>query len=104
MELLRDLLHAESPFTVEGFGGQGSRLSLPGEPSRAPAEAATRTRRGQARVGPLADEVALELGQRPKHMEHQFATARRGIQVFLETLETNATLREVGDHLDEMAE
>jgi hypothetical protein len=104
IKLLRDLLHAELPLTVKGFGGQGGRLSLPGEPSRAPAEAAPRARRGQARVGPLANEVALELGQRPKHMEHQFATARRGVEVFLETLETNATLREVGDHLDEMAE
>ena len=55
-------------------------------------------------MGPLADEVALELGQRPKHMEHQFATARRGVEVFLETLEPDATLREVADHLDEMAE
>ena len=104
IEFLRDLLHTELPLTIEGFGGQGGRLSLPGEPSRTPAEAATRARRGQSRLGPLPDEVALELGQRPKHMEHQFATARRGVEVFLETLETDATLREVRDHLDEMAE
>jgi hypothetical protein len=104
LELLRNLLHTELPLTVEGFGGQGGRLSLPGEPAWPPTEAATRARRGQARLRPLPDEVALELGQRPKHVEHQCATARCGIEVFLETLEADATLREVGDHLDEMAE
>src|SRR5262245_15710999 len=104
MKLLCDLLHAELPLTVEGFSGQGGRLGLPRQPARAPTEAATCARRGQARLGPLADEVALKLGQRPKHVEHQFTTARRGVEVFLETLETDATLREVADHLDKMAE
>src|SRR5262249_50212587 len=41
LELLRDLLHAELPLTVQGFRGQGGRLSLPGESPRAPAEATT---------------------------------------------------------------
>jgi hypothetical protein len=103
MEFLRDLLHTEVPLTVEGVGGQGRGLGLPGEPSRASAEAAPRARRGQARLGALADEIALELGQRPKHVEHQFATARCGVEVFLKTLEPDAALREVADHLDEMA-
>jgi hypothetical protein len=62
LELLHDLLDAEVPLTVEGFHGQGGRLGLPGESPRAPADAATGARRGQARVGPLPGEVALELG------------------------------------------
>jgi hypothetical protein len=104
LELRRNLLHTELALTVEGVGGQGGRLGLPRQSARAASAAATGARRDQARLGPLADEVALELGQRPKHMEHQFAGARRRIELFLKTLQANAALRQVRDHFDEMAQ
>ncbi len=103
-EFLRDLGHTQLPLAIEGVSGQGSCLGLPGESSRTPAEAATRSCRGQSRMGPLPDEVALELGQRSKHVEHQFPGARRRIELFLEALKANAALRQVRDDLDEMAQ
>ncbi len=46
-----------------------------------------RPRRGQPRGGALADEVALELGQRREDVEDEFATGGRGVDVLLQALE-----------------
>jgi hypothetical protein len=55
-------------------------------------------------VGTLPNEITLELRQRPKHVKHQFATARGRIKALLETLEADTPLRQVRNDLDEMAE
>ena len=104
VELRRNLAHTELALAVQGLGGQGGGFRLRREPARASAETATGPRCHEPRLRPLPDEVALELLQRPKQVKDQLAATGRGIKVFLETLEANAPLRQVGDDLDEMAE
>src|SRR3954454_15123132 len=54
---------------------------------RPPAEPAPRPRRTQPGLGTLADEVALELGERPEHVEDQPAAARGGVERLLQAPE-----------------
>jgi hypothetical protein len=93
VELQRNLAHTELPLAIQGLRGQRRGFRLPGEPARAATTAATGPCGHEPRVGALPNEVTLELRQRPKHVKHQFPTARGRIQVLLETLEADAPLR-----------
>jgi hypothetical protein len=46
---------------------------------------------GQSCICPFTNQVTLKLGQRGKDMEDQLATRGRGIELFLQTSETDST-------------
>jgi hypothetical protein len=53
-------------------------------------------------MGPLPDQVTLELGQRPKDMEDQLAPWGGRVDLLRQTLEANAALRERRHDLDQV--
>ena len=57
----------------------------------------------QPRVGPLTDEVALELGEGSEDVEDEFAPARGGVDVLGQGAEPHPTLGEVLYDRDQMA-
>lgn len=58
----------------------------------------------ESRFRALANQVALELGERPKDVKHQTAARRRRIDRFLKALEADARLFQLGQKLDQMLE
>jgi len=48
-------------------------------------------------VGSLPDEVTLELSERPEDVEHELAAAGRGVDLFLQGPEANASLLQLFD-------
>jgi hypothetical protein len=59
---------------------------------------------GQPRAGAFADQVAFELGQGGKDVEHELAAGGGGIDRLLETAEPDPTLGELGDGVDQVAQ
>src|SRR3954469_14236937 len=59
------------------------------EQLRPAAEPSARPGCGQARLGALTDEVALELGEGAEHMEDQPAAARGGVERLLQAPEAD---------------
>src|SRR5258708_18421494 len=57
----------------------------------APANASAGTRGRQSCLGTFANEIALELSERPEDVEDQLPRARRRIDAFGQTLEANFT-------------
>jgi hypothetical protein len=55
-------------------------------------------------VGPLPDEITLELSQCPEDVEHELATAGRGIDLLLQRPKANTPLLQLSDGLDQMCE
>ena len=55
-------------------------------------------------MGPLADQVALELGQRPEDVEDQLAAGGRGVDRLLERPGSPAPGLEVAQGLDQVRE
>lgn len=54
-------------------------------------------------VGALADQIALELGQRAEDVEHQHPARSCGIDVFGELAEPDTPRRQLADFFDQMA-
>jgi hypothetical protein len=69
-----------------------------------PAPLAACSGRVEPGPGPLADEVPLELGQGGKDMEDQLAAAGGGVDALPEAPESDPSLPESGERLDEVAE
>jgi hypothetical protein len=55
--------------------------------------------RGESRVGALADQIALELGQGPEEMEDELAARRGGVDLLGQTLEPDPPLRQLRANL-----
>jgi hypothetical protein len=66
--------------------------------------AAAGPRGGQARVGALADQVALELGQRGKDVEHELAAGGGGGHRLLQAAEPDTPVGERSDGVDQVAQ
>jgi len=73
-----------------------------GELPRPAATSSPGPRRRHSRMGAFADEIPLELSQRPEDMEDQLPSGGGGINLFGERLEANPPLRQGGDDLDQM--
>ncbi len=58
---------------------------------------------GEAGTGPLADQVALELGERSEEVEDQLAAGRGAVNVLLETAEADPTALQFSDNIKEVA-
>jgi len=71
---------------------------------RSTAAAAALARRLQPGQGSVADQVALELGQRPEQVEHQPSTRGRRVDRLLERPEPDAPLVEVAQRPTEAVE
>ena len=61
-------------------------------------------RRRQAREGAFSDELTLELGQGPEHVEDQPTTGGAGVDRLREAHERHPTSLQVPDALDEVLE
>ena len=59
---------------------------------------------GEAGPGPLPDQFALELGQRPENMEHKLAAGRRGIDLLGKALEPDFAFLKYRHQLDEVGQ
>src|SRR5262245_7881320 len=57
-------------------------------------------RRGEAREGPLPDDIPLELGQGPKDVEDELPAAGRRVDGLLQALEAHPAVAQIGDRLD----
>ena len=90
------------PAVVER-AGQRQLLGI-GQLLRPPAESPPRPRRGEPGVGPLPDQVALELGQRPEDVEDELAARGGGVDLLGQALEADPPLRQRGHHLDQVLE
>src|SRR4051812_2401630 len=55
-------------------------------------------------MGPLPDEVPLELGQCAEDVKNQLAAAGRGIDLLLQGAEANPALLQLFDRVDEVGE
>lgn len=64
--------------------------------------AAALARSAQARLGALADQIALELRQGAEDVEHQHASRRGGVDVLGERAEPDASGRHLADLLDQV--
>ena len=60
--------------------------------------------RGQAGGGALAEQVALELGQRPEQVEHQSAAGRGGVELLTEAAEADPPALQVADDVEQVAQ
>src|SRR5260221_11809630 len=96
LERVTNLLHWPTPVVVELFG---ERHFLGIEPLslRSAAEPPTGSRGLQPSVGAFSDNFPLELGQGPEDMEDELAAGGRGVDVFLQALETNSSFTQVRD-------
>jgi hypothetical protein len=61
-------------------------------------------RRGQPSPRPLADQFALELGQRPEDVEDQLPATRRRVDLLRQALEADPRLCQGIEQLDEIRE
>src|SRR3990172_3225401 len=59
--------------------------------------------RGEPGHGALADEIPLELSERPEDVEDQLSGAGGGVDVLVEGTETDAARLELANNLDEVA-
>jgi hypothetical protein len=59
-------------------------------------------RRGEAREGPLPDEVPLELGEGAEDVEDERPAAGRRVDGQLQALEVHPAVAQSGDRLDEV--
>src|SRR3954468_24767851 len=87
------LIFSKAPQLLDLLGSQ--RLG----PTKQPTSSSSSC---QACVGPLPDEIPLELSERAEDMEDQFAPAGRGVDLLLEGAEADAPSLQVGDRLNEM--
>src|SRR5216683_2601036 len=78
------------------FGGRHARRTAP--------SAAAGSGCFQPGERALPNEVALELRQGAKDVEDELAARRGGIDVFLQTAETDVATLELGDRVDQMAQ
>src|SRR5215813_3974787 len=69
-----------------------------------PSMASSRSGSGEPRLRPLADEVALKFGQRPKNMKEQFAAAACRVEGFLQASKANVAAVQRIDDLQQMRE
>ena len=95
------------PGLALAHGGLGEAQLGRGHLVRPPPPAATRARGGQAGPGALADQLALELGQRREDAEHQPAGRRwwcRSPPPAGEDSQPHAALGELVDEIDEVAQ
>jgi hypothetical protein len=58
--------------------------------------------RGQPGAGALADQVALELGQRGEHVEDELAAWPGGVDRLLQAAEPDPAVGQPGDGVDQM--
>jgi len=72
------------------------------KPLGSPALPAPRPRCLQARLRPLFDQIALELGQRGEDMKYQFPAGRGGVDLFLQALKPDARFLQLRHHINEM--
>ncbi len=70
--------------------------STPGSPSGAGGS--------EPGLGPLPDQAALELSQRPEDVEDELATGRGGVDLLGQALEADPPSRQGCDDLDQMLE
>ena len=85
-----------------GVGEQrpGGLDVLVGEFRRAASCAAGAPSGGEARLGALPDQAALEFRQRSKHVKNQPALRGRGVEGFGQAAETDASHPQVFDGFD----
>ena len=57
-------------------------FSIGGQSFRSSSDTSPCPRGGKPRIGPLANEIALKLGQRSHQMEDKLATWRRRVDLF----------------------
>jgi hypothetical protein len=60
--------------------------------------------RGQPGRGPLANQVAFELGQGGEHVEDQPTSGGGGVDGLLEAAESDAAVGQPGDRINQVAE
>ncbi len=73
-----------------------------GQLLRPTTQSSTSARRGKARLRPLPDQVAFELGQGAKDMEDELPAGGGRVDLLGQALEADPPLRERRDHLDQM--
>src|SRR5436305_9553119 len=96
---LGDLLHGVLPAGEQLTSDAQLLLGDHGPAAAAPPAGA---RRLQARLGALADELALELGDRPEDVEHQPTRRARGVDPLRQAAKTEPALPELANQLDQM--
>jgi hypothetical protein len=79
-----------------------ARASFSADDRLTTALAASRSRRGEPGAGAFADQVALELPERPKEVKHQPAAWRRGVDRPGDRAEADAALFERRHGFDQM--
>ena len=84
----------------EQIDGKGALLWT--EPLGPPTLSAPRPCRLQARLCPLLDQVALELGQCGEDMKHQLSAGRGGVDLLLQALKPDARFLQLRHHINEM--
>ena len=81
---------------------RATRSLFVGDDCPATAEPTTSTRRLQARLRALTDQLALELGDRAEDVEHQAPGGGRGVDPLREAAKTELPALELADQLDQM--
>ena len=66
--------------------------------------AAARPRGGEPRLGPVADQVAIELGERREDVKDEPAAWGGRVDGFLQAAEADLAVREACDRVDEVAQ
>lgn len=100
MESGGDILNPDIGIGKQGFGG-GQFLGA--KTLRTSALLATRSRSLKTGAGALANEGALEFGERTKQVKHQTATGACCIDMLSQRTQRNVTSLEVLNSLDELA-
>lgn len=87
---------------IRPHGVSGHRYLVRSKRGRSAADAASSSSNRQARVGALADQVALEFGKGSEDVKNQAAARCRGVDRVLEAAKADVSVREGFDRFDQV--
>ena len=104
LELVGNLSNTQLTFVIQDLGGIGGFLCLDRQSLRSAALPAPRSCGGKPRLGALADQLALELGQGCEDVEGQRPLGGGGVDGIVEALEADLGFVELVDDSDKVLE